>query len=651
MTAAVATTTGAPAPGRTPGLFTSLLRRPAAVVPAAVLLVIVIACAAAGLLAPYSATAGDLAHPLAGPSTAHLLGTDQLGRDVLSRLMYGGLPTLLYSLEAVVAALVVGVPLGLLSGSAGGWIDRTLMQLVDIGMSAPGMVIILVVVSVFQGEVQLAMIALGLLSVPALARNIRGAAVAVRHELFVDAARVSGLPPLRIVFRHILPRVRGPVLVQATLLTAMSLLVTTGLAFLGFGVAPPQPTWGSMTSDAAQVLSASPWMLIGAGGVTGCTVLCLGLLGDAIRDAMVGAWAGEPVRSRTATVTADPAARADEPAQPDPAALLSLRGLTVSFRRGDQDVPIARGIDLDILAGETVGLVGESGCGKTSVARAIVGLPRGGGHVTAGRIVFGGQDVTALSPAELRRFRGAQVALVSQEPITALDPTCRIGTLLGRAVRAHARISRREVRERVLELLRMVRLPDPEHVARLYPHEMSGGMAQRVAIARALAGRPRLLVADEPTSALDVTLQSEILELLRSLREETGMAILIITHDWGVVADLCDRSVVMYAGQIAEQGPVEDLFRRPAHPYTGMLLASHPSTAMGDGPVADRALLTAIPGSIPPLGEWPVGCRFGDRCPHAVADCLSGPVQLLDVGKEHRSRCLRSAHLLEGPLT
>ena len=615
--------------------MTALLRRPVGAAAFIILLLIVAACAAAPWLAPYHPDAASLGDALAGPSARHWLGTDELGRDILSRLLYGGRPALLDSLLVVAVTLAIGVPAGLLAGFLGGWADRLTMQVADVGLALPAMVIVLVVLSVFQGKLTIALIVMGILLVPPLVRIVRSAALAVRSELFVDAARVSGVPPARIVFRHVLPRLRGTILVQASLVAALSLLFTTGLAYLGFGATPPSPSWGSMTAEASQTLAQSPWLLIASGGVIGLTVLCLGLLSDAIRDLTVGSWSGSgDVRPRAAVSGAP----APDPGPAEAGALLSVRGLTIAFQRGARAVPVVSDVSLDIRAGEAVGLVGESGSGKTSVARSLIGLLRGGAAVTGGRIVFDGADVTGLAGAAARRLRGGQIAFIAQEPVAALDPTCRIGPLLAQAVRCHDRMPAAAARQRVLELLVMARLPDPERVARCYPHELSGGMAQRVAVARALAGRPRLLIADEPTAALDVTVQAEIIALLRTLQQETGLAILVVSHDWGVVAELCDRAVVMYAGQVVEEAPVAELLGSAAHPYTRLLLAANPAHA------ADGAQqLPAIPGTIPVPGEWPAACHFSPRCPQATDGCTASPIPLLDTGPARRSRCILTA--------
>ncbi len=613
--------------------------RPLATISLAILLGIVVCAIFAPLLAPDPPNYGPLTDIMAGPSWAHPLGTDELGRDLLSRLMYGARPAILQTLAVVGTTVILGLPLGLFSGYRGGGFDRTLMRVVDVGLAIPAMVVILIVLSVFPTEFYLATIALGVLLVPPFVRNIRGAVIAIRGDLFVDAARVAGVGHLRVVFRHILPRVRGPVLVQITLLSAISLLFTSGLGYLGFGVQPPNASWGTMVGEAQRYINQDTWMLVVAGGIVAITVLCLGLLGDAIRDVSVEAWTGAASQARpTRQVSSDHASAGP----PDPAALLSVRDLRVAFGSGQNEVNVVDGVDFDIAVGEAVGLIGESGCGKTSVARAVLNLLRGDGHIAGGRVVFDGVDVTELDSAALGQFRGGAVAYISQEPQASLDPTFRVGAILHEALRAHGKYSRAAAHARSLELLQMVRLPEPERVLALYPHQLSGGMAQRVAIARALANHPRLLIADEPTTALDVTVQAEILELLDNLSRETGMALLLVSHDCWVVAELCSRVLVMYAGEIVERAPIGALLEHPGHPYSERLLRSDPRAA------EDDALpLPTIPGSVPPPQEWPSGCRFRDRCEYARDACAAGPIALVELDEERGSRCLFAQELFE----
>ncbi|MFI6588320.1 ABC transporter ATP-binding protein [Embleya sp. NPDC050493] len=302
-------------------------------------------------------------------------------------------------------------------------------------------------------------------------------------------------------------------------------------------------------------------------------------------------------------------------------------------------LPVVHDLGLDVMLGETVGLVGESGCGNSVTSLGILGMVPGGGRVRAGSVVFDGVELVRR-PAELACVRGTGIAYVSQEPMVALDPTFPVGRQLGEAVRRHRRCDRPAARRRVRELLELVNLPTPDAVARRYPHQLSGGMAQRVAIAPALAGEPRLLIADEPTTALDVTVQAEILDLLRALQDRTGMAVLIVTHYWGVVADLCRRAVVMYAGWVVEQALVEPMFDLPLHPYTAGPMAADPHHAGAGG------TLFTIAGTVPPPGDRPHGCGFAPRCPRVTDACTRAPVALAEPEPARWRRCIHAGHLL-----
>jgi peptide/nickel transport system permease protein len=389
-----------------------------------------------------------------------------------------------------------------------------------------------------------------------------------------------------------------------------------------------------MVTTASNVISDDPWLLAPTGGAIGLTAFALALLGDVVRDASspASAGAGGPrVRSGAGSSPRPGTATGPSPA------LLEVSGLSVAFPSPAGSVPVLQDVSFSVAPGETLGLVGESGCGKSVTARAVLGLLPDGGRPTAGSVRWDGVELVGLSQRELRRHRGSGISLISQESIASLDPTRTVGAQLAQVVRLHDPAGRADVKGRVLQLLEQVRLPDPAAVARKYPHQLSGGMAQRICIAIALAGRPRLLIADEPTTALDVTVQAEILDLLRSLQRQTGMAVLLVTHDWGVVADVCDRALVMYAGQVVEQATTDEVFDLPLHPYTSGLLQSDPHAAG----VPPRGELPSIPGSVPPPGSWPSGCHFAARCPLVVDACRSGPVPLVEPEQGRASRCLR----------
>jgi peptide/nickel transport system permease protein len=270
---------------------------------------------------------------------------------------------------------------------------------------------------------------------------------------------------------------------------------------------------------------------------------------------------------------------------------------------------------------------------------AILGLLPGTGEVTDGRIVYRGRDLASLSDTELEKVRGREIALISQEPVASFNPTFKIGWQIAQVIRHTRGVPRAEARKQAIELLRRVHLPEPELVADRYVHELSGGMAQRAAIARALAGEPKLLIADEPTTALDVTVQAEILDLLRELQQNQGMAILLVTHDWGVVSDLCERAIVMYAGQVVEQAPLRSIFSQPRHPYTEALLDSDPHRA------PEARLLPTIPGSVPRPDQRPSGCRFHPRCRRATAACAEEVIALTQLPAERETRCIHHEEL------
>ena len=320
---------------------------------------------------------------------------------------------------------------------------------------------------------------------------------------------------------------------------------------------------------------------------------------------------------------------------PERTPLLAVRELGVSFSTSDGEVPAVQDASFSIGQGRILGLVGESGCGKSVTALALMGLlPSPPACELAGEVRLAGRNLLTLPEREWQAVRGQTIAMIFQEPMTSLNPVQRVGDQIAEAVRAHQRMGRRAAREQAVALLDQVGIPAPSERSRAYPHELSGGMRQRVMIAMALACRPALLIADEPTTALDVTIQAQILDLLRQLQDELGMSLLFITHDLGVIAELADDVAVMYAGRIVEYAPVEALFEAPQHPYTQGLLTSMPSLA------TDRSRqLPAIAGSVPHPSRLPAGCAFTPRCPHALSPCMTERPPEVATGPGHRVRC------------
>ena len=319
-------------------------------------------------------------------------------------------------------------------------------------------------------------------------------------------------------------------------------------------------------------------------------------------------------------------------------ALLEVKGLRCSFKlEGGGEFSPVDGVSFSVDAGRTLGIVGESGCGKSVTSLSIMGLlPKGQGRISAGSVVFEGRDLATLKPEDMRSLRGNRMAMIFQEPMTSLNPAFTIGQQLIEGIRCHQNVTAEQAREHAIEMLRLVRIPSPEQRIDEYPHKLSGGMRQRVMIAMALSCRPKLLIADEPTTALDVTIQAQVLDLMRSLREETGTAIILITHDLGVIAELADDVVVMYSGRVVERAPVAQLFAMPQHPYTIGLLGSIPKMH------GEQDRLNAIEGQVPTPMSQTSGCRFAPRCPFALAQCQVDMPLLREVAAGHEAACWRA---------
>ena len=318
--------------------------------------------------------------------------------------------------------------------------------------------------------------------------------------------------------------------------------------------------------------------------------------------------------------------------------LLDIRGLKTWFTTDDGVVRAVDGVDLYIDRGETLGVVGESGCGKTVTARSVLKLiDMPPGRFEAGKILWRGRDLIPLDNAEMDKIRAREIAIIFQEPMTSLNPVYTVGEQIAEVLRLHEKLARKPAMERAVEMLQLVNIPNPQRRVNDYPHQFSGGMRQRVMIAMALACSPKLLIADEPTTALDVTIQAQILELMQEMKERLGMAIMLITHAMGVVAETSQRVVVMYAGKVVEEAPVESLFGDPRHPYTQGLIRSIPRV---DRAAARKERLEAIPGTVPSLFDPPPGCRFAPRCKYAMDICVKAMPPLKEVAPGHRVACV-----------
>jgi ABC-type dipeptide/oligopeptide/nickel transport system ATPase component/ABC-type dipeptide/oligopeptide/nickel transport system permease subunit len=555
------------------GALRRLERDPLAVGAMAYVALVVVVGVFAPLIAPNSPNFVDLSQANAAPFSDgdFLLGGDSSGRDVLSRLLWATRGTLVACIIVLVVSTVVGVVGGLLAGYYRGRTEAVASWVADAIMALPGIVLLIALYTVIGPSIPTAMAVFGVLIAPANYRLVRAVVAQVRGELYIDAAKVSGLSDLRIVFRHVLTAVRAPILIQSGYVLAAGIGIQAGLEFLGLGN-PSVPSWGGVLEQAFSAIYLNPQGVVAPAVVVSLTTLAFVLLGNALRDALQGSG-----RRRAATAVHVTEARAARPApstDPEPDALVTVRGLAIGYPDAERGLrAVVDGVDLCVHRGEIHGLVGESGSGKSQTAFAMLGLLPKDATVLGGAVLFDGADLLA-DAAAMRRARGTRIAYVPQEPMSNLDPTITIGRQLTLGLRAATRMPKAKARTHLLGLLARVGIADPEAVFDMYPHQISGGMAQRVLITGAIAGNPEIIVADEPTTALDVTVQADVLALLRELRDERGLGMLLVTHDLGVVADICDTVSVMRHGTIVEHQEVRDLFAAPEHPYTRELLSS-----------------------------------------------------------------------------
>ncbi|MFF8022024.1 ATP-binding cassette domain-containing protein [Streptomyces sp. NPDC007896] len=546
-----------------------LLADPQAVVSAGLLIVVVLLGLLAPVLTDHGANQTNLDAVNAGPGDhGYLLGGDKNGRDTYARLLFSINTSTVSALIGASIALAIGITSGLIGGYFGRRVRGATEWLFSLIMTFPGLLLLIVLMPVTKGDYKATMLIFGVLLSPSIYRLVRNLVLGVKNELFVDAARVSGLPDRRIMRRHVFTVVRGPVIIATAFLAGSSIAVQSGLAFLGVG-SSTVPSFGAMISDGFTNLYEEPLQFLWPSLVLGIITASLVLLGNALRDALEG---GRPKPSRIVTATAyQPPPTAEHAVS----ALLTVEDLAIAYPTPTGELKeVVSGVTLSVAAGETLGLVGESGSGKTQTAFAALGVLPSEAVVTRGSIRLDGRELLGLSERELRAVRGTSIAYVPQEPMSNLDPSSTVGAQLVEGIRAATPMARGEACEQVLALLGRVGIPDPERTFRSYPHQISGGMAQRVLIAGAVAGKPLLLIADEPTTALDVTVQAEILDLLRDLQKDLNMAVLLVTHNFGVVADICGRVSVMREGTVVETGPTDELFAAPEHPYTRKLLDS-----------------------------------------------------------------------------
>ncbi|MEW2352313.1 dipeptide/oligopeptide/nickel ABC transporter permease/ATP-binding protein [Spirillospora sp. NPDC029432] len=618
--------------------------RPASRAALAVLLVIV----AAALCAPLIAQHDPLTTGMAGqaPSAEHWFGTDRVGRDVFARVLHGARWSLAIGLGAALLALLAGALLGSLAATSHRAVDEVIMRCLDVVMAFPAVALAAVLVTVFGKSLPVLIGTIAFLYTPQISRVVRANVLAQYGEDYVAAERVIGARRGHILRRHVVINCAAPVLVFVTIVVANAIVFEASLSFIGAGVQDPDPSWGSVIAyGKALVLSGGWWATFFPGLFILVSVLVLNVLSEGVSDA----WAAPAGRTGDDAATAPAAVAVERPERdeardatvdeglreagqrlaerarplPEGEPLLSVRDLTIGFPDRYGDVNVVDKVSLDVRPGEVVGLVGESGCGKSLTSLTVMGLEPRAARI-GGELLFDGRDLRTMRARERRRLLGHDMAMIYQDALSSLNPAM--------TVRAQLRqLTRRGGTRTPAELLELVGL-DPERTLRSHPHELSGGQRQRVLIAMALSRDPRLVIADEPTTALDVTVQATVMRLLLRLRAELGFALVLVSHDLALVADVTDRVVVMYGGQVAETGVTADVVAAPRHHYARGLLGAVMSLETPDARPAQ------IPGVVPSPSHFPAGCRFAGRCAAATDACSVRPEPSGD-GHRHAFAC------------
>ena len=625
-----------------------------------VLALILLVSFLAPVISPYSPE--EIFTKWEAPSAAHIFGTDHIGRDILARVLYGGRYSMMIGLFSMLIALLFGAIIGSIAAVVRKSLAELIMRILDVIMAVPGIAMAAVTVLVFGRTLQASGNAVGLVVViiasiafvyiPQLARIVRANVMAAYGEDYVRAVIVSGAKAPWILVKHVMRNTAAPVLVFATVLVADAIILEASLTFIGSGLpATMVPTWGNVLSEASSNLSVMLgkwWTAFFPGMIITATVLCLNILSEGITDAMVAAPKGPAV----AQVSSDSEREADRllldprrahaeqaeslqssldalesieekrddrfaPAS-EAAPLLEVKNLSIRFpNHGEVDV-VDR-VSFAVKPGETMGLVGESGCGKSITALSIMGLINPKAKL-AGEILYQGKNLLEMKPEERQGLLGNEMAMIYQDALSSLNPAMLIKAQM-------TQLTSRGGTRSAEELLELVGL-DPKRTLESYPHELSGGQRQRVLIAMALTRDPKLIIADEPTTALDVTVQKQVIALLNDLREKLGFAMIFVSHDIALVAEVAHSITVMYAGQVVEQGPTSELLMNPTHEYTRGLLGAVLSIEAGKG------RLHQVPGSVPSPRDFPKGDRFAPRSSHPDYGLDIRPV-LTEVGPDH----------------
>ena len=614
----------------------------------------------APFIAPYNPDA--LNEAWQAPSAAHLFGTDHQGRDIFSRVLYGGQYSLFIGIASTIIALFFGAIIGSIAAVTRKAISETIMRILDIVMAVPGIAMAAVTVLVFGralsqsgnkfGLVMVIVFSIAFVYIPQLARIVRANVMAAYGEDYVRAVIVSGARAPWILIKHVMRNTAAPVLVFATVLVADAIILEASLTFIGSGLNPTMvATWGNILSEESTHLSVILgmwWTAVFPGAFIMITVLCLNILSEGITDAMVAAPSTAAVAQvdknsdrEADRILLDPRRAYAEQAESlqqrlddlevvegkrhdrfvatsKEAPLLEVKDLCIKFERHG-DVNVVDHVSFKVRAGETMGLVGESGCGKSITALTIMGLIDPKAEIT-GEILYEGKNLLEMKHEERRALLGHEMAMIYQDALSSLNPAMLIKAQM-------KQLTKRGGTRSAEELLELVGL-DPKRTLESYPHELSGGQRQRVLIAMALTRDPKLIIADEPTTALDVTVQKQVINLLNELREKLGFAMIFVSHDLALVAEVAHNITVMYAGQVIEQAPTQELLTHPTHEYTRGLLGAVLSIESGSG------RLHQVPGTVPSPRDFPIGDRFAPRSSHPDYGLDIRPV-LTEVGPEH----------------
>ena len=625
-----------------------------------VLALIALGSILAPFIAPYDPDA--LNEAWQAPSAAHLFGTDHQGRDIFSRVLYGGQYSLFIGIASTIIALFFGAIIGSIAAVTRKAISETIMRILDIVMAVPGIAMAAVTVLVFGralsqsgnkfGLVMVIVFSIAFVYIPQLARIVRANVMAAYGEDYVRAVIVSGARAPWILIKHVMRNTAAPVLVFATVLVADAIILEASLTFIGSGLNPTMvATWGNILSEESahlSVLLGMWWTAVFPGAFIMITVLCLNILSEGITDAMVAAPSTAAVAQvdknsdrEADRILLDPRRAYAEQAESlqqrlddlevvegkrhdrfvatsKEAPLLEVKDLCIKFERHG-DVNVVDHVSFKVRAGETMGLVGESGCGKSITALTIMGLIDPKAEIT-GEILYEGKNLLEMKPEERRALLGHEMAMIYQDALSSLNPAMLIKAQM-------KQLTKRGGTRSAEELLELVGL-DPKRTLESYPHELSGGQRQRVLIAMALTRDPKLIIADEPTTALDVTVQKQVISLLNELREKLGFAMIFVSHDLALVAEVAHNITVMYAGQVIEQAPTQELLTHPTHEYTRGLLGAVLSIESGSG------RLHQVPGTVPSPRDFPIGDRFAPRSSHPDYGLDIRPI-LTEVGPEH----------------